>query len=99
MKKNNNSLIFFHDKNLVKQLKGKLKISYFDFIIVALLGFIHMFFGTSLQGLLFWTILEICLFFVIRSDYNRLLALVEFFQDDYIKNHPELPKDSSMLER
>ena len=99
MKKNNNFVVFLHDKNLIKQCEKQCKSTCLDFILVTIFGFYLMFNGASLLTLGIWTILEIIFFSIMRLRYKYFIELVEFFQTDYIKNHPELPKDDNMLER
>lgn len=99
MKKDNGLVIFMHDKNLIKQCEKHYKNTCLDFFLVTIFGFVLMFNGASLLTLGIWTISEIIFFSIMRLRSKYFIELLKFFQDDYIKNHPELPKDSSMLER
>ena len=99
MKKNNSPVIFMHDKRLIEKTQKTIRTDYMYLILLIIIGFEQMFFGANLWILLLWTLGGILCVYCIRARLQHLIGLLEFFQDDYIKNHPELPKDSSMLER
>lgn len=98
----NSPVVFLHDKRLVNQYKSTFRLLFFVISLQVVFG-IPIFFILHATGISFlvYMLPVVSTFFLImlHAQCKKILSVIEFFQDDYIKNHPELPKDDKMLER